>query len=191
MTGAEEGSTFTINVDGDDHFLAYDFGPEDLVDPTTSKVIGSYVVTGSHDQNGNPIPGPVSIVTTLSAEGAQFPSLHNGFFSLEGYVRGTGDDIVFKMCIRDRDNTTPGKNAFLTATYCVIVPFAWWAIARKRPTAFNLIAAVLAVAGIGLVSLTGALEELSMGYGDFMTLVSALLFAIHIVYVSKLSLIHI
>lgn len=97
MTGAEEGSTFTINVDGDDHFLAYDFGPEGLVDPTTSKVIGSYVVTGSHDQNGNPIPGPVSIVTTLSAEGAQFPSLHNGFFSLEGYVRGTGDDIVFTV----------------------------------------------------------------------------------------------
>ena len=22
--------------------------------------------------------------------------------------------------------TTPGKNAFLTATYCVLVPFLWW-----------------------------------------------------------------
>ena len=85
------------------------------------------------------------------------------------------------------DNTTPGKNAFLTATYCVIVPFAWWAIARKRPTVFNLAAAVLCVAGIGLVSLQGQVGELSMGYGDLMTLISALLFAVHIVYVSKFS----
>ncbi|MCQ5071819.1 DMT family transporter, partial [Adlercreutzia sp. DFI.6.23] len=30
-------------------------------------------------------------------------------------------------------DTTPGKNAFLTATYCVIVPFMLWAVAGKRP----------------------------------------------------------
>ena len=29
--------------------------------------------------------------------------------------------------------TTPGKNAFLTATYCVIVPFAAWLLFRRRP----------------------------------------------------------
>ena len=84
-------------------------------------------------------------------------------------------------------NTTPGKNAFLTATYCVIVPFAWWVLARKRPTMFNLIAAVLCVAGIGLVSLVGSVGAFSMGYGDFMTLVSAFIFAVHIVYVAKFS----
>ena len=31
------------------------------------------------------------------------------------------------------ERTTPGKNAFLTATYCVIVPFLWWAFEKKRP----------------------------------------------------------
>ena len=56
--------------------------------------------------------------------------------------------------------------------------YAWWAIARKRPTAFNLVAAVMAVGGIGLMSLTGSLSELTMGFGDTMTLVSALLFAV-------------
>ena len=45
----------------------------------------------------------------------------------------------------------------------------------------------MAVGGIGLVSLSGSLSELSMGFGDAMTLVSALLFAVHIVYVSKFS----
>lgn len=108
-------------------------------------------------------------------------------YLVKGLILGVLCFLAFWVQTIGLDNTTPGKNAFLTATYCVIVPFAWWAIARKRPTAFNLIAAVLAVIGIGLVSLTGALEELSMGYGDFMTLVSALLFAVHIVYVSKFS----
>ena len=41
MSNAEAGSTFTITVDGDDHLLASDFGPADLVDPGTGTVIGS------------------------------------------------------------------------------------------------------------------------------------------------------
>ncbi len=81
--------------------------------------------------------------------------------------------------------TTPGKNAFLTATYCVIVPFAWWVVARRRPSACNVVAAFLCVAGIGLVSLKGSLADLTMGYGDFMTLVSAFFFAFHIIAVSR------
>ena len=98
MSNAEAGSTFTITIDGDDHLLASDFGPADLVDPGTGTVIGSYVVSGNRDADGALIPGQdISIITTLSAEGAQFPSLGNGFFSLEGYVRGTGDDIVFTV----------------------------------------------------------------------------------------------
>lgn len=108
-------------------------------------------------------------------------------YLVKGLVLGVLNFLAFWVQTIGLDNTTPGKNAFLTATYCVIVPFAWWAIARKRPTAFNLMAAVMAVAGIGMVSLTGSLEELAMGYGDAMTLVCALLFAVHIVFVSKFS----
>ena len=83
--------------------------------------------------------------------------------------------------------TTPGINAFLTATYCVIVPFAWWVIAKKRPLAFNVLAAFVAVGGIWLVSSNGGGSGLSMGFGEAMTLLCALLFAIHITFVSRLS----
>lgn len=83
--------------------------------------------------------------------------------------------------------TTPGINAFLTATYCVIVPFAWWVIAKKRPLAFNVLAAFVAVGGIWLVSSNGGGSGLSMGFGEGMTLLCALLFAIHITFVSRLS----
>lgn len=79
--------------------------------------------------------------------------------------------------------TTPGKNAFLTATYCVMVPFMFWAVSGKRPTAFNLVAAVLCVAGMGLVSL--APGALVVELGDAMTLVCAVFFGLHIVFVSK------
>lgn len=82
--------------------------------------------------------------------------------------------------------TTPGINAFLTGTYCVLVPFVWWVVARNRPTVFNLVAAVLCVAGIGLVSVQSG-STFTIGFGEAMTLVCSVIFALHIVYVNKLS----
>ena len=52
-------------------------------------------------------------------------------------------------------DTTPGKNAFFTAVYCVIVPFLYWVVDRLRPSRWNVLAALLCVAGIGLVSWDG------------------------------------
>ena len=83
--------------------------------------------------------------------------------------------------------TTPGINAFLTATYCVIVPFAWWAVAHKRPSICNVGAAVIAVIGIWLVAVTTAGETLTLGFGEGLTQICAVLFAIHIVLVSRFS----
>ncbi len=79
--------------------------------------------------------------------------------------------------------TTPSKNAFLTAVYCVLVPFLYWA-SGVRPDRYNVIAAVLCVAGVGLVSLTG---DLTVNPGDGLTLVSAVFYASHIVAVAKVS----
>lgn len=80
-------------------------------------------------------------------------------------------------------HTTPGKNAFLTAIYCVIVPFLYWVADKTRPDAYNIIAAVMAVAGIGMVSLSG---DLSLGRGDALTLVGGVFFAVHLVAITKL-----
>ena len=80
--------------------------------------------------------------------------------------------------------TTPSKNAFLTAVYCVIVPFLTWAVVKKRPDRYNIAAALLCVTGVGLVSLN---EQLSINAGDLLTLVCALFYASHIVAVEKVS----
>ena len=68
-----------------------------------------------------------------------------------GVLLGVFDFSAFLTQTIGLQHTTPGINAFLTATYCVIVPFLWWAIARRKPTIFNIGAAALAVAGIWLV----------------------------------------
>ena len=107
-----------------------------------------------------------------------------------GALLGVFDFAAFWTQTVGLEHTTPGINAFLTATYCVIVPFLWWIIARRRPTVFNIGAAVLAVAGIWLVSVSAGGEDLALGFGEGMTLLCALLFAVHIVFVSKFSLVH-
>ena len=80
--------------------------------------------------------------------------------------------------------TTPSKNAFLTAVYCVLVPFFYWAAAARRPDRYHIIAAVLCLTGVGLVSLSG---DLTITWGDGLTLLCAVFYAAHIVAVSKFS----
>lgn len=77
--------------------------------------------------------------------------------------------------------TTPGKNAFLTAIYCVLVPFFWWAMTRKRPDGWSFAAAFICLAGIGLISLDGTL---SISLGDGLSLLSGVLFALQIALIS-------
>ena len=79
-------------------------------------------------------------------------------------------------------DTTPGKNAFLTAIYCVIVPFLFWAVDHRRPDLYQCAAAVLCIGGIGLVSLDG---NFSIRMGDALTLLGGFFYAAHMVAVAK------
>lgn len=78
--------------------------------------------------------------------------------------------------------TTPGKNAFLTATYCVWVPFLHSMVSRRRPDGYHLAAAGLCLAGIGLVSLT---RPFTFVGGDLLTLLSSIAYALHILLVPR------
>lgn len=78
--------------------------------------------------------------------------------------------------------STPGKNAFLTTIYCIVVPFLYWAISGRRPDKYNICAAIMCLAGIGLLSLE---RDFSINYGDCLTLVGGFFFACHIVALAK------
>ena len=75
-------------------------------------------------------------------------------------------------------HTTPGKNAFLAATYCVLVPFFWWLVSKRRPDRYNLAAALLCLCGMGLVSLQ---SDLRIGRGEGLTILSGVFYALHII----------
>lgn len=81
-------------------------------------------------------------------------------------------------------DTTPGKNAFLTAAYCVMVPFLMWFVTKKAPDRYNIIAAILCLTGIGFVSLT---QGFSISFGDSFTLLGAFFYAAHMVVIAIFS----
>ncbi len=78
--------------------------------------------------------------------------------------------------------TTAGKNAFLTAVYVVLVPFFAWMLFHKKPGRRSLPAALLALLGIGLLSLKG---DLTVNVGDLLTLLCGAGFALHIVFIDR------
>lgn len=107
-------------------------------------------------------------------------------YLIAGAVTGTCLFLAYAFQTFGLDRTTSGKNAFLTAIYCVVVPFLNWLIVKQRPDKWNILAAVVCVVGIGLVSLTtGESGSLTMNLGDALTLVGGVFFAAHIVAVNK------
>lgn len=79
-------------------------------------------------------------------------------------------------------DTTPGKNAFLTGTYCILVPFIALALFRERVTKWHVASALLCLVGVGFV----ALDDFSIQMGDLMTLVGAVFFAIDMAVVGHI-----
>lgn len=115
------------------------------------------------------------IKSNLTAHMIKRGALMGVFFGLGFAIQNMG--LVY---------TTPGRNAFLTAVYCVLVPFFGWGISKRKPHLSNLLAAILCVAGIGLVSIDRNLSP-TLNIGDQLTLVSAVLYALHIAVTARFS----
>jgi len=82
--------------------------------------------------------------------------------------------------------TTPGKSGFITGIYIVLVPFLASIIQKKSVGALPITGAVIAVTGLGLLSVN--LNELYLlGEGDFLTLICSVGFALHILCVERYS----
>ena len=101
-------------------------------------------------------------------------------YLIGGTVMGFCLFVAYAFQTFGLEQTTSGKNAFFTAVYCVIVPFLYWIIARRRPDKFNVLAALLCIAGIALVSVTGE-NATAFNICDVLTLICGFCFAAHIV----------
>ncbi|MGL5330611.1 MAG: DMT family transporter [Peptostreptococcaceae bacterium] len=78
--------------------------------------------------------------------------------------------------------TTPSKNAFITATNVVIVPFIGLLIYKRKVDKISIISSIMTLVGIGILSLEA---DFSINLGDFLTLICAFGFAFHIFYTSE------
>ena len=78
--------------------------------------------------------------------------------------------------------TTPGKQAFLVASYVVFVPFLAWLLLRQTPRRKDLFSAVLTIWGLALISLQG---DLSINLGDCLSIGHAVVFAVQIVLLER------
>lgn len=74
--------------------------------------------------------------------------------------------------------TTPSKHAFLLAAYVVIVPFFSWIILKKKPQTKAFVAGILALIGIGLISLN---EMNTVELGDALSLLFSVIYSFLIV----------
>ena len=77
--------------------------------------------------------------------------------------------------------TTPGKNAFLTGVYCVLVPLCSWLLGHGAPRRMSVIAALVSLVGAGLVVLDNGLP---LNVGDALTLAGSVFYALEMVVVA-------
>ena len=99
-----------------------------------------------------------------------------------GILMGAALFMGFAFQIVGLQYTTPSKNAFLTALNVVMVPFIAFVILKKKVGARSIAGAVMAIVGVGLLSLD---KNLTLGIGDALTLVCAAGFAFQIFFTSE------
>lgn len=99
-----------------------------------------------------------------------------------GVLMGIALFVGFALQIVGLQYTTPSKNAFLTALNVVMVPFIAFIICKKKIGAKSMIGAVMAIVGVGILSLE---KNFTLGLGDALTLVCAVGFAFQIFFTSE------
>jgi drug/metabolite transporter (DMT)-like permease len=80
-------------------------------------------------------------------------------------------------------HTAASVSGFLTGLYVVLTPLLSAAILRTRIPPAVWAASVLATAGLGVLSLQG----FAIGYGELLTVASAVVYALHIVALGRMS----
>ncbi|MBR6800242.1 MAG: DMT family transporter [Eubacteriaceae bacterium] len=105
----------------------------------------------------------------------------NKTYLKHGSVMGTALFLAYTFQTIGLKDTTPGKSAFLTAVYCVVVPFIAYLYGKEKIDKYNFIAAGACIAGIGLVSIEGGMY---ISRGDVWTLVGGFFFAVHMITIA-------
>ncbi len=80
--------------------------------------------------------------------------------------------------------TTPANNAFLTTLYVAIAPLILWLFWHERPQRKTYFAVALAIIGMAVIT-NVANTGLQLNFGDFLTVVSAIFWALQLIFFGK------
>lgn len=96
---------------------------------------------------------------------------------LQGVGLGAVYGVAQLLQTNGLEHTSASISGFATGMYVVFTPLLGMALLRQRLPSATWVAVLLAVGGLALLALHG----FSLGYGVWLTLASALLYALHIV----------
>lgn len=102
-----------------------------------------------------------------------------------GVITGIFLFLAFAFQTFGLQYSTPSKNAFLTATNVVFVPYLLWLFLHRKPSRKELFASVLCLVGIALLTLKK--DAMMVSVGDVLSLICALFFALHIIALERYS----
>ena len=102
---------------------------------------------------------------------------------LKGSVIGTALGLGYIFQTLGLERTTPAITGFITGLYVVLTPLIGALILKEKLTIQAWFYIVLATIGLGVLSISG----FSIGTGEFFVLISAFLFAAHILLLSRWS----
>ena len=102
---------------------------------------------------------------------------------LKGSVIGTALGLGYIFQTLGLERTTPAITGFITGLYVVLTPLIGALILKEKLTIQAWFYIALATIGLGVLSISG----FSIGTGEFFVLISAFLFASHILLLSRWS----
>ena len=96
----------------------------------------------------------------------------------KGLISGSLMGLGFAFQTMGLATINAGVNAFLCASYILVIPFVLWRIERKKPQGIIFISAVTAIIGIVIMSLNDfSPEDFSLGRGEILTLIGSICYA--------------
>ncbi len=91
--------------------------------------------------------------------------------------------VAFLGLVLGIQHTTASNQSFLVGACVIFVPFLVWIISGRRPDRFSIGGALLATAGIALLTLD---SSLTVNKGDLLSLLCSLSYACHMVAIERL-----
>jgi drug/metabolite transporter (DMT)-like permease len=81
-------------------------------------------------------------------------------------------------------HTSSANSAFITGTNLILIPFVQIAVIKIKPKFENIIGILIVMFGIFILS---DVQNTDLNFGDFITMICAIAFSFHIVYLDKFS----